>query len=65
MAIFSSAYDFIQSDPSQLAVLKNEYVTFSDNLLKYIASKNKGDQINSDAFFFSGVLDVKNEIPYG
>ena len=36
--IFSSAYDFIEQDPSQLELLKNEYVTFSENLLKYISN---------------------------
>ena len=55
--VFASAYDFIKENPKEVDTLRNEYVTFSENLLKYISSK--GDAINTKEFFYSNVLDVQ------
>ena len=41
VTVFSSAYDFIAQDKTQIEVLRKEYVTFSENLLKFINETNK------------------------
>jgi len=53
--VFKQAYHFIKEDPKQVEVLQKEYVTFSENLLTYIAKQDKTQ--SSNAFFFSDVLD--------
>lgn len=61
--VMSSAYDFIRENPQEVENLRNEYVTFSENLLNYI--KSKGQDINTNQFFFSNVLDIQKDITYG
>lgn len=48
-------------------MLQREYVTFSENLLKYIGQTNVGqdEAIDTSTFFFSGVLDSQADITYG
>lgn len=48
-------------------MLQKEYVTFSENLLKFIGQANVGqdEAIDTTNFFFSGVLDSQAEITYG
>ena len=58
--VFKSAYDFIQENPEQVKVLREEYVTFSENLLNFINKKKDKDgegQENTANFFYSDILN--------
>ena len=58
--VFKSAYDFIQENPEQVQVLREEYVTFSENLLNFINKKKDKDgegQENTANFFYSDILN--------
>jgi len=46
-------------------VLRKEYVTFSENLLKFINEKNKGNGVEIKDFFTSDILDVQAQIKFG
>lgn len=48
-------------------MLQREYVTFSENLLKFIGQTNadQNEAIDTTNFFFSGVLDSQADITYG
>lgn len=61
--VFKSAWDFIKQDRTQVHVLHNEYVTFSENLLEFI--KKTGGAGADKAFFVSDVLDKQMDITYG
>jgi hypothetical protein len=63
--VFNTAFDFIQENPDQIEVLQGKYVTFSENLLEFYNKKNKDNNTETKAFFFSDVLDKQMEITYG
>lgn len=67
IALFKSAFAFIKSDPARnTRMLNEEYVTFSEHLLKYFTAVNKDQTFAQNAnFFFSPVLDKQHEITYG
>ena len=63
----SSAFEFIQENPEQLDVLKNKYVTFSEDLINFINKKNKvkGDgSADITNFFYSDILEKQKEINF-
>jgi hypothetical protein len=56
--LFKCAFSFIDSDPDvNIELLHTEYVTFSEQLLKYFNHNKKGGFDNQHAFFYSDVLD--------
>ena len=59
IALFKAAFDFIKSDKLRNTKLLNEeYVTFSEQLLKYFTAVNKDSTFAQNSnFFFSPVLD--------
>lgn len=63
--MFGQAFEFIQQNPDQLTILQNEYVTFSENLLKFIKDKGTTEQHYNDSFFVSDILDKQKEINFG
>jgi len=66
--VMNSAWEFIQENPDQVAILKNEYVTFSENLLNFINKKNEDegdDKVDINNFFYSDILDKQKEIDFG
>jgi len=65
VTVFSNAYDFIASDLTQVEVLRKEYVTFSENLLNYIKTNNKGNGVEIKDFFTSDILDKQSDIKFG
>lgn len=67
IALFKAAFDFIKSDRERnTRLLNEEYVTFSEHLLKYFTSIHKDSTFSQNAnFFFSPVLDKQHEISYG
>ena len=56
VSIFEKAFDFITNNPSQADVLRNEYVTFSENLLNFIDKSSNGAEMVSK-FFLSDILE--------
>ena len=42
-AVFNGAFDYIKENPSAVNELQTQYVTFSENLLNYMKSKNNSD----------------------
>ena len=54
--VFKGAFDYIKENPSAVNELHNQYVTFSENLLKFIKEKNQSD-VALNNFFYSDVLD--------
>ena len=67
IALFKAAFDFIKSDRERnTRLLNEEYVTFSEQLLKYFTSIHKDSTFAQNSnFFFSPVLDKQHEISYG
>ena len=65
VTVFSNAYDFIESDLTQVEVLRKEYVTFSENLLNYIKTNNKGNGVEIKDFFTSDILAKQSDIKFG
>ena len=51
---------------ANVALLNNEYVTFSEKLLQFFTEKH-GDQsfAKNSNFFFSPILDIQEDIQYG
>lgn len=56
--VFNGAFEYIQENPSAVHELHNQYVTFSENLLKFIKEKNGGDVALTN-FFYSDILDIQ------
>lgn len=65
--LFKTAFAFIKEDRKRnTELLKTEYVTFSEHLLKYFTKVHKEDTFAQNSnFFFSPVLDVQKTITYG
>jgi len=61
------AFDFLDASQAHVDLLNNEYVTFSEQLLEYFASKDaKGQYAAANSkFFFSPILDIQSNIQYG
>lgn len=54
--VFAGAFDYLRENPAEVHTLQNQFVTFSENLLKYINTKS-GDGENLTSFFDSDILD--------
>lgn len=64
--VITQAYDFIKENPEQVEKLREEYVTFSENLLDYINKKDKQlGKGSNDHFFYSDILEKQKEIVFG
>ncbi len=48
--ILEGAFRFIQNNPTQKDTLNNEYITFQQNLLKFLASEDKYEEYDKEMF---------------
>jgi hypothetical protein len=48
--ILEGAFRFIQNNPTQKEVLNNEYISFQQNLLKYLASEDQLEEYDNQMF---------------
>lgn len=60
ISLFKVAFEFLDASQTNVDLLNNEYVTFSEKLLQYFAKKDtKGEFAKANKeFFFSPILDV-------
>ena len=48
--ILEGAFRFILNNPTQKEVLNNEYISFQQNLLKYLASEDQLEEYDNQMF---------------
>lgn len=62
--LFKVAFEFLELSSANVELLNNEYVTFSEQLQKFFATKDsKGEfaAVNKE-FFFSPICDIQGQI---
>ena len=66
VALFRTAFKFLDSDPYHVDLLNEEYVTFSEKLLAYFTKEHGNETFAQNSnFFFSPILDEQEDIKYG
>ena len=66
IALFKTAFKFLDQDPYHVDLLNEEYVTFSEKLLIYFTKEHGNETFAGNAnFFFSPILDIQQDIKYG